>query len=169
MDSTIKTELNSENLQGFLTYISGVSSSLLDITKDTIYKESQKPDNLVVIKNFITDQNVKLLCISKVDNSMNSESNEQSSKSDEVLFESELKYKGIKSFTVGLIKKDNSVLELGSTDPNKSLSAQLQILNFNSDANDTNLFLYLQNYMQGAFSPLFNSYQAILGNVTFII
>jgi len=171
MDNTTKKEINSKDLEGFLDYISGVSANMLDLNKDTIYKESQKPDNLAIIKTFVTDQNIKLLCISKIDNSVPLEGAEENqvSKPDEIVFESELKYKGIKSYTVTFIKKDNNALNISEAD-NKVLSNQLQVLNFNSEANDMNIFLFLQNYIQGAFSPLFTSYQStITGNVINIL
>jgi len=167
MDNTTKKEINSKDLEGFLDYISGVSANMLDLNKDTIYKESQKPDNLAIIKTFVTDQNIKLLCISKIDNSVPLEGAEENqvSKPDEIVFESELKYKGIKSYSVAFIKKDNNPLNINEAD-NKSLSTQLQILNFNYEANDMNIFLVLQNYIKGAISPLFTSYQSgFIGNV----
>ncbi len=162
MDTNVKSEINNQDLQRLLDYISSISANLLVTNKDTIYKESQKPDNISIIKSFVTDQNTKMLCVTKIDNSATNddEDQKQESKPDEVIFESEMKYKGLKSLTASFIKRDNSSLNISEKGGN--FSNQLQVLNFNSEKNDMNMFNYLQNYIQGAFSPLFNSYQTTI-------
>jgi hypothetical protein len=149
---------NTQDLQGLIDYLSNISSIMLDLNKDIIYKELLKKTNNDLIKNFALDRNYKLICVSKLD--LDS-TDGTSSKPPEIVIEAELQYKGIKNSTICFIKKENSNIELGDSKP---LSTQLQVLNLSSEGNDMNVFLFMQNYIQSAFSPLFNSYQnAIVG------
>lgn len=165
MESTIDNQLSNQDLQSLVEYLSNVSTYMLDSNKDYVYKELLKQNNVEIIKNFATDRNNKLICISKNETDTTEEiSNGTNGKPVEIIVENDLQYKGTKTASVCFIKKENSNLEL--SEGAKSLSSQLQVLNFASEGNDMNVFLFMQNYIQTAFSPLFNSYQnAVTGSV----
>jgi dynein heavy chain 1 len=144
-----------QDLQGLIDYLSNISSIMLDVNKDIVYKELLMKTNNELVKSFASDRNTKLLCISKVDQDTGGGT------PPEIIIETDLQYKGIKASSICFIKKESSNLDLTES---KSISSQLQVLNLSSEGNDMNVFLFMQNYIQSAFSPLFNSYQnAIVG------
>jgi len=162
----------SENLHVLVEYLSSVSVLILDVKKDFLYKELFRGNNVEIIKNFSVDRNNKQLCITKKEIEENPDSNFSTTtnsaainKSVEIVVENELQYKGMKTTSVCFIKRENATLDLSQVGDGKSLSAQLQVLNFSSEgSNDMNVFIYMQNYIQNALSPLFNSYQnAVIG------
>jgi hypothetical protein len=136
--------------QSLLEYLSNVSSIMLEVNKDTIYLELQRQSNLELIKYFSADRNTKLLCITK---------SETEGTPLEFVVETDITYKGTRASSICFIKKENSNIEF-----DKSFAGQLQVMNLSNEGNDLNVFLFMQNYIQSAFSPLFNSYQnAIIG------
>ena len=106
MDQTTDTQINSTDFQSLLEYLSNVSSFMLDINKDLIYKEFQKQNNLDLIKYFSSDRNAKLLCVTRIDQDIS----EGSTKTTEILLETDLQYKGVKTVSICFIKKENTTL-----------------------------------------------------------
>ena len=172
-------EIQSQELQGLIDYLSNIGSCMLDIPKDSLNKEILKGENYNVLKLFASDRNTKLLSISKLENetmqTIPTETDLKSSiilnetndftRSYEILLETELKYKGQKSQSICFIKKDSVSLD---NIHDKSFSNLIQVFNFNSEGNEMMIFSLLQNYIQNAFSPLFQSYQnSVVGTVLF--
>jgi hypothetical protein len=150
MEQTTENQTQQIDYQSLLEYLSNMSSIMLEANKDIIYLELQRESNLDLIKYFSSDRNTKLLCITK------SESEETQP---EFIVETDIQYKGTRASSICFIKKENSNLEF-----DKGFSNQLQVMNLSNESNDMNVFLFMQNYIQSAFSPLFNSYQnAVIG------
>ena len=172
-------EIHTQELQGLIDYLSNIGCCMLDVSKDILYKEILKGENYNVLKLYASDRNTKLLCINKIENenlpTIPTETDLKSSiilnetndlaKSYEIFLEIELKYKGQKSQSICFIKKDSVSLD---NIHDKSFSSLLQVFNFNSEGNEMMIFSLLQNYIQNAFSPLFQSYQnTVVGTVFF--
>ena len=149
MDTNIdNVQFNEQSLQELVNYLSNVAYLMIDINKEILYKDLLTVSNLETIKNFATDRNTKMICISKLDG--------EDSNNFQIQVSSDLQYKNSKSSTCAFIKKE-TLLEV----PNdtKTLASQIQVLNFSGEGNDTNVFSFMQNYIQNAFSPFFNSFQ----------
>jgi len=176
----MNNEIHSQELQGLIDYVSTIASCMLDFSKDTLYKEILKGENYSILKLFASDRNTKQLCVSKVENenlqSLPTESDLKSSisvndtndllKNYDVILENDLKYKGQKSQSICFIKKDLITLDSSNE---KSLSSLIQVFNFNNEGNEMMIFSLLQNYIQNAFSPLFQSYQSLVVGTVYLI
>jgi len=138
-------QFSEQSLSELVDYLSNVSHFMIDINKETLYKELFA--NSETIKSFVSDRNTKMLCISKVEGDEANSYNLQ--------INTDLIYKNSKSSTCCFIKKDSS-LEINES---KNFSSQIQVLNFSGDSSDSNVLSFMQNYIQNAFSPFFNSFQ----------
>ena len=143
-----------QNVQTLMDYIVNLSSMMIELDKDRLYKELTKSANIEFVKNFQKDPTTRLICITK-----NDEEN-ISNETRELFIESELLYKPMKTSTILFIKK----LPVIDCTSQAIIKKQLQILNFSSEGNDNSVFLYMQNYIQTAFSSLFSSFQDAMGN-----
>ena len=146
-------DANKDHLQKLVDYFSNLSILMIDLDKDHLYKELAKPANTEIVRQFQKDPNTKLVCITKSDEDVQNEDERT------IFIETELSYKAIKTSTIIFIKK----VPVLNCENASLIKKQLQILNFSSEGNDNSVFLYMQNYIQSAFSPLFNSFQAAVG------
>jgi len=138
-------QFNEQSLSDLVDYLSNVAHFMIDVNKEVLYKELFA--NSEIIKSFISDRNTKMLCISKL------ETDEPNSS--QIQINTDLFYKNSKSSTCCFIKKE-SALEINEL---KNFSSQIQVLNFSGDSSDSNVLSFMQNYIQNAFSPFFNSFQ----------
>ena len=152
IERVVNTETeNSEievNIPKLIEYISNLSMLMIDIDKDKLISFLNEQNHLNLVKKFSIDPNLKLLAITKNEN----ESNDEDSK--ELYLEFELQYRPIKTSTIIFIKKSPNI----NITNIKTIKKDLQVLNFSSEGIDNNIFQNMQNYIQTAFYPLFNSF-----------
>ena len=143
-----KEETIIQDTQKLIDYMTNLSMLMLDMDKDKLYKTISSSDNIELIKKFIQIESNRVICISK--------NEEENSMKPEFFIDSKLEDKGIHTSTIIFIKKNPTI----NCKSNKTIKNDLQILDFsNNDGNNNDIFLYMQNYLQTAFNPLFDSYQ----------
>ena len=143
-----KEETIIQDTQKLIDYMTNLSMLMLDMDKDKLYKTISSSENIELIKKFIQIESNRVICISK--------NEEENSMKPEFFIDSKLEDKGIHTSTIIFIKKNPTI----NCKSNKTIKNDLQILDFsNNDGNNNDIFLYMQNYLQTAFNPLFDSYQ----------
>jgi len=149
MDTIDNVQMTEQNRQDLVDYLSNVAYLMIDLNKEALYKELFL--NSETINSFAQERNTKMLCLSKVETISNEEPG--NSNNYQIQITTEMQNKNSKSSTCCFIKRESS-LEFS---PERSLSSQIQVLNFSGEATDTNMLSFMQNYIQNAFTPFFNS------------
>ena len=150
MDTIDNVQLTEQNRQDLVDYLSNVAYLIIDIKKEALYKELFL--NSELINNFAQERNTKMICLSKVETLSEDQGNPNNF---QIQITAEMPNKNSKSSTCCFIKRESSL----EFNPERSLSSQIQVLNFSGEATDTNMLSFMQNYIQNAFTPFFNSSQ----------
>jgi hypothetical protein len=150
MDTIDNVQMTEQNRQDLVDYLSNVAYLIIDIKKEALYKELFL--NSELINNFAQERNTKMICLSKVETLSEDQGNPNNF---QIQITAEMPNKNSKSSTCCFIKRESSL----EFNPERSLSSQIQVLNFSGEATDTNMLSFMQNYIQNAFTPFFNSSQ----------
>jgi hypothetical protein len=150
MDTIDNVQMTEQNKQDLVDYLSNVAYLIIDIKKEALYKELFL--NSELINNFAQERNTKMICLSKIEILSVEQGN---SNNFQIQITTEMPNKNSKSSTCCFIKRESSL----EFNPERSLSSQIQVLNFSGEATDTNMLSFMQNYIQNAFTPFFNTAQ----------
>lgn len=150
MDTIDNVQMTEQNRQDLVDYLSNVAYLMIDLNKEALYKELFL--NSELINSFAQERNTKMICLSKVETLSEESGN---SNNYQILITAEMPGKNAKSATCCFIKRESSL----EFNPERSLSSQIQVLNFSGESTDTNMLSFMQNYIQNAFTPFFNSAQ----------
>ena len=144
-------EVTEQHIQNIITYISNLSSAVIDADPEKIKSLFSLEQNASKLRLFISDESSKIICLTK------NEEEQIQDPSKEYIFETEPSFKDYKNSTIIFIKK---VPRIDCT-KQKLIKRDIQMLNF-IGGNDISMFSYMLNCIQSAFSPLFTSFQKSL-------
>ena len=161
-------------IKQLISYLNKVSATLLEVDKDSVYKELVKNSELLC--SFYNDNSNKILVITSVptinenkDKRLSSSKTESSNFNttinsiDSVIsIETEFSFQTRRGEAIWFIKKQNNMHS------DKPLNCQLQVMNFNSEEDGANIFGYMQTILQGAINPLFSSYKSAIAGGGYI-
>ena len=143
-------EVTEDHIKNLLTYISNLSSAVIDADPDKISSLFSSEQNKNILKLFISEESSKIICITK---------NEEENKdlSSEYILEIEPTFKTYQNSTIIFIKRVQRL----DCSKQRTIKRDIQMLNF-IGGNDISMFDYMLKCIQSAFSPLFTSFQKTL-------
>ena len=143
-------EVTEEHIKNLLTYICNLSSAVIDADPEKVTSLFSSEQNKNLLKLFISEETSKIICIIKNDEETKDPSNEY-------IIEIEPTFKTYQNSTIIFIKR---VPRLDCS-KQRLIKRDIQMLNF-IGGNDKEMFDYMLNCIQSAFSPLFTSFQKTL-------
>lgn len=148
---------------------------LLDYNKDKFYKTLHEPSNQDLLNQFVLDRNLRVLLISKIDQTQGEEGKDslpdgqekakliELMQGDDLKFSCKVQYYGPIAHSIAFLKRDAfAVLDL-SSDSEDHISKQMQLINLGYIGDDFNIFELAASYVEYSLVPLFNSYKRSQG------